>query len=311
MTKRAAESGMVSGAAHDDLAGEGQDIDDLFAQLEREGFLILRRAIEASTIAAIAHDLEPHFEKTPRCEGDFYGWETTRLGALLSKAPMTRALVMHRYCLGLARRVLSPLCDCIQLNLTQAIRVHPGERAQAPHRDEEMWPCGQKSGHWLLNVMWPLSPFTAQNGATRLWPQSHRAQLQRNADVDCSLAAEANPGDAIVFLGSLTHAAGANASEAARTGIIVSYCLGWLKQYENQYLAYPREVAASFDEPLLRLLGYQLHRPNLGGVAGDDPILIFKDAPTRPFKDALTPEIARELSALYSGQSAGEGDIGR
>lgn len=284
--------------------------EDSFAQLERDGFLILKRAIDPATIAQIAEALEPHFEQTPRCEGDFYGWNTTRLGALLAKAPQTRALVMHEECLGLAQAMLSPSCDCIQLNLTQAIRVHPGERGQAPHRDEEMWPSKEKSGHWLINVMWPLTPFTAQNGATRLWPQSHCAELERSADVKSSIAAEASPGDAIVFLGSLTHAAGANESKEARTGIIVSYCLGWLKQYENQYLAYPREVAARFDEPLQRLLGYQIHRPNLGGVDGRDPILALEDCahPPRGHKDALTAEIARELCELYVHEARPQSD---
>jgi ectoine hydroxylase-related dioxygenase (phytanoyl-CoA dioxygenase family) len=272
----------------------------LSEELEEEGFAVLRQAVPQSAIASIAAALEPHFQKTPRCEGDFYGWKTTRVGGLLDKAPQVSELVLHDECLGLANTALSPLCDCIQLNLTQGVRIHPGERMQAPHRDEEMWPCEPKSGHWLINVMWPLTAFTEGNGATRVWPRSHRQALERSTNPAESIAVEMAPGDALVFLGSLTHAAGANRSPTARSGIIISYCLGWLKQYENQYLAYDAQTVLEFAEPLQRLLGYQVHRPNLGGVDGCDPLLTLNNrGAARGHKDALPAAIARDLAALY------------
>ena len=102
-------------------------------------------------------------------------------------------------------------------------------------------------------------------------------------------------------LGALTHGSGENRSNAPRDGIIVSYCLGWLKQYENQFLAYPPAVARSFPTPLQRLIGYQMHRPNLGGWEGQDPIQALATNPHTlcPHVDALTPDIARQLKAHY------------
>src|SRR3546814_15497155 len=46
--------------------------------------------------------------------------------------------------------------------------------AQYPHRDHDLWPAIKSGQQFQINVMWPLSPFTAENGATRLWPGSHR-----------------------------------------------------------------------------------------------------------------------------------------
>lgn len=269
-------------------------------RLERDGYLILRDLVSAHELNTLRDELEPRLAETPRCEGDFYGWKTTRVGGLLSKAPMVQRLALDPRILAIAESVLSPHCDCFQLNLTQATRVHPGERAQAPHRDEEMWPADKQGAEWLINVMWALGDFTDENGATRIWPGSHRTELDRNVDPKNSIAAEMNAGSALVFLGSLTHGAGANRSDAPRTGIIVSYCLGWLKTYENNFLAYPREVARCFPERLQRLIGYQMHRPNLGGWEGQDPIRYLDDIRTpAPHVDALTPEIASELRGLY------------
>src|SRR3546814_1057625 len=73
---------------------------------------------------------------------------------------------------------------------------------------------------------------------------------------DLAVVATAEPGDAIVFLGSTLHGAGENRSGSVRRGIIVSYCLGWLKPYENQWLAYPPEIARDFSPDLAALAGY-------------------------------------------------------
>src|SRR3546814_15209989 len=64
--------------------------------------------------------------------------------------------------------------DVCSSDLTQAIEIHPGALAQYPHRDQDMWQGPKGEVEYLLNVIWPLSPFTAENGATRLWPHSHR-----------------------------------------------------------------------------------------------------------------------------------------
>src|SRR3546814_15331410 len=82
-------------------------------------------------------------------------------------------LVMHPLVLGIAEQVLLPWCERIALNLTQAIEIHPGALPQMPHRDQDMWPGPKGSIEYLMNVMWPLVPFTPENGGTRLWTGSH------------------------------------------------------------------------------------------------------------------------------------------
>ncbi|MBL8552249.1 MAG: phytanoyl-CoA dioxygenase family protein [Hyphomonadaceae bacterium] len=283
------------------------------AALDRDGYLRLPQLLSDHETRTLQSELEPWFGRTPRCQGDFYGWQTTRIGGLLSKAPIVQHLALNPRVLAIAETLLEPQCDCIQLNLTQATRVHPGERAQVPHRDEEMWPWPTGGRHWLINVMWAVSDFTSANGATRIWPASHRSGLDRSIDPAASVSVEMPAGSALVFLGSVTHGAGANETDAPRTGIIISYCLGWLKSYENQFLAYPIEVARLFPERLQRLIGYQMHRPNLGGCDGRDPIERLHGAGgIGPHIDAVSPETAEELRAYYhaaenAGARVGEG----
>lgn len=85
-----------------------------------------------------------------------------------------------------------------------------------------------------------------------------------------------------------------------RRGAIVSYCLGWLKPYENQWLAYPPEIARSFSPELAALAGYHQHRPNLGNYEGQCPsVLLHGDMPSRlAATDALRPD-QEELVAEF------------
>lgn len=175
--------------------------------LERDGYLILPGLLREREVQQLADELEPLFRATPHCVGDFYGWETTRVGGLLSKAPIVQHLALNTRILAIAETLLAPSCDCIQLNLTQATRVHPGEIDQAPHRDEEMWPWPTAGRHWLLNVMWAVSDFTAENGATRIWPKSRGQSHGRDADEAMSIAAEMAPGSALHFFWAQPHTA--------------------------------------------------------------------------------------------------------
>lgn len=296
--------------------------DSVSVRLDRDGYCVVRHAIPPGVIHGIDAMLAADFAAAPFSEGDFFGERTKRFGRLLSRCPATRALVMHELALPLAESLLAPACDRIALNLTQAIEIHPGALAQIPHRDQDLWPGPKNGRQFQVNILWPLVPFTEENGATRFWPGSHvdgaGAEMPaqtgaeaRWAEAD-AVAATCEPGDMIVWLGSTLHGAGANRSDTPRRGIIVSYCLGWLKPFELQWLVYPPEVARAFDPELAALVGYAQHRPNLGNVEGRCPSELLGGA--RPghvaAADALLPEQAEGLAAYVAGQRAERGASG-
>ena len=201
---------------------------------------------------------------------------------------------------GITEQSLSPWCDLIQLNLTQALALYPGARPQLPHRDQDMWRGAVGNTEYLVNVMWPFSRYTRENGATIIYPDSHGARALDPQAPTGEFAVELEPGSALLFLGSTLHGAGGNSSNEIRRGAIISYCLGWLKPYENQWLAYPPNVARSFGHELAELVGYAQHRPNLGNFEGQCPsVLLGDDVPERlGAVDALRPD-QEELVTEY------------
>jgi ectoine hydroxylase-related dioxygenase (phytanoyl-CoA dioxygenase family) len=279
-------------------------IDRWTERLLVDGYCVVPALVPSEEIAALDADLAPDFEETPFCEGRFYGERTKRFGRLLARSPRVAALVQHDLVLGVVERILSPWCDTIQLNLTQAIAVHPGALAQMQHRDQDMWRGEIGEVEYLVNVMWPFTPYTRNNGATRVWPESHGRRALEEVPESSEQVPEYEPGSALLMLGSTLHAAGANRSCAVRRGMIAGYSLGWLKSYENQFLAYPPEIARTFPPELAALVGYQQHRPNLGNFEGRCPsVLLGGDLPPRlAAADALRPDQEEAVDEHAAGE---------
>lgn len=274
--------------------------------LLEQGWCVIPDLVPEALVASLDADLRPHFERTLFCLGDFYGERTKRLGSLLARSEHSAAFVQHPLIVDIVQQVLLPYCDCIQLNLTQAIELHPGAPRQLPHRDQDMWEGSKGEIEYLVNVMWPFTPYTEQNGATLIYPDSHGSVALTEGVPGPCWPAEIPPSAALLFLGSTLHGAGANTSDAVRRGMIVSYCLGWLKPYENQWLAYPPAVARRFSPELAALVGYRQHRPNLGNYEGQCPSILLQDSlPSRMgATDTLRPDQVELAAAFRRSQAA-------
>ena len=282
-----------------------RDIDRWSALLLDQGWCVIRGLLDREGIAALDRDLEADFEETPFCKGGFYGERTKRFGRLLARSPRAASLVQHPLVLGIVRKMLKPWCDTVQLNLTQALALHPGAPPQLPHRDQDMWRGAIGEVEYLVNAMWPLTRYTADNGATLVWPNSHGQRALDPEPPDGGFAVELEPGSVLLFLGSTLHGAGGNRSCEVRRGAIVSYCLGWLKPYENQWLAYPPAIARTFDPELAALAGYVQHRPNLGNYEGQCPSVLLGDkVPSRlAATDTLRPDQEEIVSEFVRKQA--------
>ena len=262
-----------------------QDIAARADELAARGYCVIPDLLPQAA-QALDDDLAEDFALTPFCEGGFYGARTKRFGRLLARSPHAESLVRHPLVTGIVERILSPWCDTIQLNLTQAIALHPGALPQLAHRDQDMWRGETGRIEYLVNVMWPFTPYRPDNGATLVWPASHGANISEPSPRHDAVSVEMEPGAALIFLGSTLHGAGGNRSREVRRGCIVSYCLGWLKPYENQWLAYPPDIARNFSPELAALVGYRQHRPNLGNYEGRCPSLL------------LGPDLPKHLAAI-------------
>ncbi len=286
------------------LAASAQ-IDDVVGALDRDGVVILTELLPAESLDQLRQDVGAVLGITPNCEGHFWGKNTTRSGGLAKKSRIARDMILHPTVLGAANEVLGPFCDRIQLNLTQAIQIHPGERAQVLHKDDEVFPLAGTGMECIVNALWAVDDFTRENGATQLVVGSHKTPLQsdeeRFPDPSTISYAEMPAGSVLLYRASLLHSGGANVSDKPRTGVAIGYSLGWLRQAENQYLAYPPEVAREMPPELQALIGYEIHRPNLGWYEGQSPKVVLegKQGQALATQDHIRPEVKEMLAQLY------------
>src|SRR5580658_465227 len=234
------------------------------ALLDSDGALILDDVIGASEIEQVRAEIDPYVEATADGRDKFTGFQTTRTGALVARSAACRDLVMHPKILAACDTFLKRACDRYQLHLTQVIRIRPGQPRQVLHRDRLAWGGFLKDVEPQLNTIWAMTDFPEENGATQVVPGSPGWAEGRRAEPDEVGYAEMKAGSVLIYSGSVIHGGGENRSTADRVGINITYCLGWLRQEENQYLSCPPEIARTLDKKLQGLLGYAMGSYALG-----------------------------------------------
>jgi ectoine hydroxylase-related dioxygenase (phytanoyl-CoA dioxygenase family) len=233
--------------------------------LRTDGACIVDDVLSPERLDALRAELDPWIDSTPGGRDGFSGFKTRRTGALVARSPLTRELVMDPMVLGAADALLGPHSRRFQLHLTQAITIEPGQGTQPLHRDRLAW------GGYLpreiepqFNTIWALTDFTEENGATRVVPGSPAWDEERRPTDEEKTQAVMSAGSVLLYSGTVIHGGGENRSDANRIGLNITYCLGWLRTEENQYLSCPPDIASGFDPELQELLGYTMGDYALG-----------------------------------------------
>jgi ectoine hydroxylase-related dioxygenase (phytanoyl-CoA dioxygenase family) len=248
---------------------------DVAEAIRLDGGAIIDRLVDAELVDRVLEETAPFLEATAGGGDEFSGRLTRRVGSLIARSPAFRELAAHPSVLGVCDEILGPNASTYQLHLTQIIDIGPGESAQPLHRDHWAWdffafPAGFEVE---ISTIWAMQDFTERNGATRVVPGSHLWTDDRKPSQTDTVPAEMPIGSVLLYTGSLFHGGGANRSDRARTAVNIDYCLGWLRQEENQYLSCPPDVARDLPVELARLIGYRRGSFALG-YFGDtqDPI---------------------------------------
>ena len=261
--------------------------------LERDGAVIVEDLLDADLLARFNAEIDPFLETAKPAKDRqflndvvqwFFGAETRDVTGVAGKSRVfATEILTHPVYRAVCDTVLLPSCASYQLNIAHVLDRGPGSEQQLIHRDELVWiHLPRPHAEVQLASVIALVDFTADNGATRVAPGSHRWPEDRIADPDELVAAEMAAGSAIVYLGSTLHGGGPNVTrDVRRRGMHVSYCVGWLRTEENQYLATPIDVVRDLPPESQALLGYAVHDGlaagggYLGAVAVQDPVALL------------------------------------
>ena len=271
-----------------------EPIEHITEALLADGAVIVEELLDADLLDRFNAEIDPILAGAAHGEdrrflndvaGWFFGARTRHISGVAGKSRIFATEILpHPVYRGLCDAILLPSCATYQLNIAHVLDRGPGSDRQLLHRDELVWVHLPKPHPEVqLASVIALVDFTADNGATVVAPGSHRWEPDRAATEDDLVPAEMRAGSAVVYLGSTIHAGGANVTaDCARRAMHVSYCLGWLRTEENQYLATPLEVARTLPRESQQLLGYQVHDGlaagggYLGALELQDPVELLQ-----------------------------------
>ena len=196
---------------------------DEIAHLDEKGFLPLPDLLSAGQVAAFRERIAA----LSSAEGERGGAEfhqeggTQRLSNLVDKDPIFDLCYTHPRVLAAMNHVLGGDFKLSSLNSRASL---PGEGLQALHAD---WHCGVAPGDYqVCNSIWLLVDFTAENGATRVVPGSHKSGRTPNEALADARAPHPDEilltspaGTVVIFNSHLWHGGTVNRSASPRYAI--------------------------------------------------------------------------------------------
>ena len=240
--------------------------------VRRDGAVVVTSLIDDSAIARMSEELEPHLGKRGTGfrnfgEDGFYGSNTKRIQGLAAKSrTFVDSILLNEVLLSVADAFLLPNCGDYWMSQAETIFIGPGSKAQVLHRDDLNWQRASTLGIDIqLSALVAVGDYDTDVGATMVLPG---VPLSDPGPFDPSLArpVEMEPGDALLYLGSVVHGGGANVTtDRWRKAIYVGYLLGWLTPEESVPLSIPPSVARTLPRRARELLGWSNVRGNLPG----------------------------------------------
>ena len=246
-------------------------------RFQRDGYVILERALDAAAVAEIVAALAPYEANRPMGRNAFEGQKSQRVYSLAAKGEVFQRLAEHPRVMALCEKLLLPN---FLLSTLQSIRLHPGEQAQAWHTDDAFYQVPRPRPESLaVSVIWAIEDFTEENGATEIIAGSHRWGMEHPDSREYVAVPAVMPaGSAIVFDGATWHRGGANRSTGTRLAISPQYCQPWLRPQESQLLIVGPEEARACSERMRSMLGSSIHPPFIGQVDGMHPLRLVDGA---------------------------------
>lgn len=212
-------------------------------QLDDRGYVVLHGLMGLDVLAALRARVDELFAQEGEHAGAEFKYEPNalRLANLVDKGEVFERLVAHPVVLEYVQAVLGPQFKLSSLNARTA---PPFTDSQQPlHAD--MAAIADERGYWVCNTVWMLDDFTAENGAPRAVPGSHRwgrlppeALAGPPAPHPQEVLVTGTAGTVVVMNAHLWHGGTQNRTAAPRRALHGFYCRRDKpqQQYQKQLL---------------------------------------------------------------------------
>jgi len=189
-------------------------------EMDIYGFTLIPDVLSAAEVAALRATLI-RCEEAVGDEQRFLG-KASHVSNLPTLDPLFHSLIDHPKILPILEAVLG---ETLILGSLNARIVRPTDPTQGLHSDirEDLL---NMNGPVMVNTVWLLDDFTAENGATRIVPGSHKSGMGRppeDMEIKHEVQAIAPAGSVLIFNGQCWHGGGENRSENNRHALFGHY----------------------------------------------------------------------------------------
>ncbi|MBC7927665.1 MAG: phytanoyl-CoA dioxygenase family protein [Bryobacteraceae bacterium] len=227
--------------------------------LDTEGYVVLERWMSADLLAELTRCTEELFEQEGGNAGSEFRQEphVRRLANLVAKGEVFGRIVATPAILEYVEAVLGSRYKLSSLNARSA---NPDSWSRQPlHVDMGLLPDEQ--GYSVCNTVWMLDEFTADNGALRIVPGSHRWQRRPQdelPDLEAGHPEEilvtAPAGTVVIMNAHMWHGGTENRTANPRRALHGFYCRWDIAQQQYQKRLIPENVQNGFGPELRRVL---------------------------------------------------------
>ena len=282
----------MTSTTKNDLPQPTTDLTLAKAHLDEFGYCLLANALTPKQVEALRTRLveQAAAEKQQGLAYEDGGTDrdsgiNQRVWMLINKGEIFHEPLLHKGVHELIEHVLGEqyLLSCYTANIAKpggvAMNLHTDQWWMPPptRRDRSPLPVGSITRDRrdvddagspsmiapavVVNVMWMLVDFTAENGGTRIVPRSHLTGRHPDKELDKEvepIAAAGPAGTAMVFDGRMWHGTGANVSDGPRLGVLSTFCGPQFRTQENLTVGTSKEVLENAPPELLALLGFKV-----------------------------------------------------
>lgn len=254
-----------------DSVGDDDDTFDAVKyanEIDVQGYTIIPDTLNADQVRDATTAILEVYEREREVARKVEGQTDHALGVhhLFAKHPYFEEFYLNPKVTAVCRCVLG---DDMVVTETHARSILPSSGREARrgfqiHVDREAFsvlPFEGGSHHYpmAVNTAWFLVDFTEDNGATVVWPGTHKLNQVPDPDADISDVPQARAigpaGSCVIWDAALWHASGRNHSDHVRHSIIGFYHRKWIRGTINVEHVIPPQVLARMSPEMHRLIG--------------------------------------------------------
>jgi hypothetical protein len=196
--------------------------DSIWQLIQDDGVVIVEGFLSPHLVRNINQDVDPYITQIQKKRGTYqegYWLNMKRQGHLALISQTYREDVLnHKIIHGISEKAFGKEAGDYWLTTSAVLETGPGYTGQQLHREQDGIPIcsalGRSCPEAMFNFLIALTEFTADNGATRVIPGSHKwDDFSDNGSADQAVPVEMRAGDAVLFGGKLLHGAGPNQTQ--------------------------------------------------------------------------------------------------